>query len=105
MVQREKNSQSRELYDDIPCRGTACRKALSFEESKDDKFRLVWFRGSEAAHEAEELEWTRYRVKEQGSADITRQKNGELHIVFHSGCSSLQPQHCTKIAIFPHLCQ
>lgn len=26
---------------DIPCRGTACAKALSYEENKDDEFRVV----------------------------------------------------------------
>lgn len=56
LVQKEKNSQSRELHNDIPRRGTACTKALNYGENKDDKFRLVWFRGSEAAHEAEESE-------------------------------------------------
>lgn len=38
---KKKNSQSRELRKDTPCRGTACAKALSYEGNKDDEFRVV----------------------------------------------------------------
>lgn len=53
---KRKSFQNKELYKDIPHRGTAGAKVLSYQVNKDSKFRGVQSWRKEATHEAEKLE-------------------------------------------------